>query len=603
MSPRQYLSLISIATLSAMISSLDAATPLRVSAGNPAGESAAVDAIEGFVPMPEVMGVSALRMDKNTVKISWEPVSFASIAEADQHFYVIFRADNNDASWIQVATLSARPIAMGIAEPWYSDPAVAPGRYRYVVCTRRSYQQAADGFITVHSKPSGEGAGTTVDHAEAALKAGGIMYFDNSANIAPPQGFFLISDFIPEDHIAGYPPVPPQNPAGVSGQLDEIEFGWSPHYRYDAAGGFLPRGKTLSASANVTTMPAPIPGEYPLALLTIGENEPWTGLIPPETYINDGRTLVLASEFGIYSCEFRHQFVRDRGFDSVTNPMTQMLHAGGDAETVEFKVTPMAPVAGSTFPLMTGAQVTVNPLGVAQGSADVSITTAAHGTSDINVGNLVPILRVQGLARKTIRVAIVAVLTIEAGFPIAEDLMLSDPAIANIRQRMDQTFLRNANIKVECVVAPFEIMDDDDDDTATSGDDGALNIGTTNDRQRPFALRDAIKIEQACDYVIFWVHNVGPSAGGRTIFFNRLITVASAANGAPDPGTCCHELGHALGLHHPWQPSPYSQTVFPDSPDIRVMGYGPMGGWYFLPMEREIMHEIMHEVLQTDGIP
>jgi hypothetical protein len=56
----------------------------------------------------------------------------------------------------------------------------------------------------------------------------------------------------------------------------------------------------------------------------------------------------------------------------------------------------------------------------------------ADGTSDINVGNLVPMLRVQGLARKTIRVAMAPAITKHATFPIGAAIMPIPPALTDV---------------------------------------------------------------------------------------------------------------------------------------------------------------------------
>ncbi len=419
----------------------------------------------------------------------------------------------------------------------------------------------------------------------------------------PATGTFSVAGFFPNR--------PPETPATVDPNPYKLE---GPFAEYKTQQGFITTRETLWAEASIESG-----GLWSFPYAEIQTSSPWTSflLAPATGYVDNGNNtgyewLEIGSLFGFY--ESRWSGSSNDGYDRVSNPHWQMLPLNQESRGVSLDIQPA--VGTHTFGVAAlGADIkTINNtsvFSVEPGGSTLQIThrggpIGEFGTEILPGGLKVPLqFDVRPRVEISIKIVRLRMRSKWKGQTHTDaDADVPNPDLAALELELVQTYGSQANIFF--TLAKETIIHDDDDDETVVGEDTdgrpGFNVGTLTSPGGFFFtdLADANR-QQGYMFTVFctelalFVQKDGgkPELAGGSFANNidprfSLFAVITTLNKTID--TYAHEIGHLMGLYHPWKfGTEYSEVKLPDNARDRIMGYDRAGRRVTKP-ERDVIH-------------
>ena len=540
-----------------------AGADVGVSSGNALGESNSVPAAgQVVVPLPDIpSGLIATLIGANKVHLTWSGQLDAGKFDK----FRIFRAID-DQPWVAVADLSASE---------YEDTADPDHSYRYKAAVYGKRDTAYSFFVT--GPPSNEVA---IGHATVTMSAGARMSFPPTT--PAPSGNFTVSKFLPDSAGAANPPPDSFTLDGPFSSGRELEPGtrWQ---HFLEVGGVLPAGESLGASAYVDTQ-----NLYKDPFAELGTEWASYGFVPPfpVTWSGAGPILSGNSQFGLFSAQFAGD--PSLGFDAISNPKWQMLPNGGSRE-VAIDVKP--DVGTDSVQLLFAADEGFASHSVAPGTTVVDFQ-GGPVAREAKVRNFT-IHATLGLDARAQQTITVGVFRVRYSWPhptipnlTVYGIMPSVPTEQEIEAGLDAVYGSQANIRFEVTVEPGVIEYSRNEEVIV---DGAVDIESTEKNR--FAAITAATGYRFCVFAFrfgsFRYKQLSPFALGGVA--NR-IPGEFAFVGSSNLVLWAHEIGHLLGLDHPFLESvEWSTSRVPDHWRQRLMGYD-RSAFRFIKGERDLIH-------------
>ncbi len=568
---------------------------IGVQAGNSAGLSPASLAEELGIPRPpDPGGINAMRINRSAVKISLDGI------QPGGDWVRLMRATGT-GDWSMVMAWQSASVPTE-----FIDFAAAGQNYKYLAQSQQTVPQT--GITT--SRPTGV---AYVSDVSATATAGEWSY------IVPPfwepaVGSLAIEGF--------YPSESPETPTTI--EPNPFVLG-GPFAQTVSKVGFITTREMLFAGAHVETtffIPEAFASLYPI-------DHPWTGLLTAGVH-SDGSgepglidVFDLATDFGVY--ESRWTGDSSQGYDGASNPHWQMIPENAEPRLVSVDIAPaigehafwLESLGIDIDDFFTGARLqSVQPGATPITLTHDSSTIFGGGGPLLPAGLRVPLnLDVRPRVDLKIKVVRLHMRYRKNGVETLSNLLLvPDPNTVALATELNLTFGQQANVYFT-VDKQTVIHDDDDDSSLTDEDTDGIPGFETQGFTCPgsdwyTSLADSNRKDHGYIFTIFCSEFAKSPrhANGRPelVLGGQANSLSADAAShavitilASDLGTYAHEVGHLLGLSHPWISSDrYSETNLPDDARSRIMAYDRTGRRLVKP-ERDVIHAQVTAISQS----
>ncbi len=572
-----------------------------VAAGNLAGESSETADGAGpafatlVTPPPPPVVTQATRLDRKRVLVKWQAPSGFTPRNPVSTF-VVFRAKNADP-WDPLVELRT-------ATEWTDPDAEAGSRYRYVVATRSripTSRQVKDSI-----RLYGPASDKVVDDVRVRLVAG-VARTQPSLPQGVASGTISVGPFAPDETTAN---TAPQDPVQYTGPFTTEEVTPYSGTRYGEKYGWLPKGKPITQNVDITGTGLAAGTDYLFAGVTFAAATVPASL-PPLTYTGAGQSVQHVSgqaTFTIPQGDFTGTVdpLFGGGFDGVSNP--KALAIGGLSGNNSVKMTVSPTVENTRLSLSQDEHLQVAGTPANGATLTVSSGNGSKGTfrlqSYVDSSTLAGLdVDVLDMIDQHVLIAVVRPQFDPTAPAITEAPMPSNyttlPNLSALREKFQALYEKQAGIRVQVDLLTstyyrFRYNED------TSGQ--ILNYGVLNTYNEIEMLKFASLAKYILDRKTYYqrvmfivdagLSSVEGQAGGYGSTF-AVLRVNMDAN------TYCHEYGHMLSAHHPWndnkpdEPIPAnSQETIPGPLPGRIMGYN--GGFNLIKIEWVTMRDYLN---------